>query len=276
MMGTTLNLIASYAKSGSNWTRMVLENYLVDGDAPVDIWKPHLVANGFARSDFEWVMGVSSLHLNTREVDDLMPRYLSEALDAASEPLFFKIHCLNDGLFAAGTLPRVRVVYLIRNPLDVAVSHSHHFEGDTAAAVARLSREEAMYNDPSKYLGGLLPIRSGTWSHHVSSWTSDPPFPVEVLRYEDMLADPETQFARMIRLFFGEVDQDRLRKAIAFSAFDALKAQERSGGRAFHKHRGESFFRKGQADTWKQELTPDQVEAICSQHAGVMRRFGYQ
>ncbi len=275
MPPVTLNLIVSYAKSGSNWTRMVLENYLTNGLTPANIWTHSIVSNGFMRSAFDHVMGASSLFLSREELADLTPLYLSEAIQSATEALFYKIHNLNEGLFTPEIKKNVRVVYLIRNPLDVAVSHCHHFGGDMASAVARLANDESMYNNPEKTLGGLLPITSGTWSHHVVSWIDQAELSIQVLRYEDMLSQPAEQFTRMINLFVGDVDHQRLQKAIEFSAFGALKAQESERGQAYHNHRGQSFFRKGSANTWRQELTANQVEAICSQHETVMRRFGY-
>jgi hypothetical protein len=57
--------------------------------------------------------------------------------------------------------------------------------------------------------------------------------------------------------------------------FESLKKQEEKNG--FKENgAGECFFRKGTADSWKDELTPKQVERIERNHAGSMGRWGYE
>jgi hypothetical protein len=36
-----------------------------------------------------------------------------------------------------------------------------------------------------------------------------------------------------------------------------------------------SFFRRGEAGAWRDELTPDQAARIAAAHGAVMRRLGY-
>ena len=37
-----------------------------------------------------------------------------------------------------------------------------------------------------------------------------------------------------------------------------------------------SFFRRGEAGGWRDELTPDQATRIEADHASMMRRLGYR
>ncbi|MGH6718603.1 MAG: sulfotransferase domain-containing protein, partial [Alphaproteobacteria bacterium] len=78
---------------------------------------------------------------------------------------------------------------------------------------------------------------------------------------------------RHLRINAAERAVDR---AIAFSAFDALKDQERSHG--FREHSARSrrpFFRAGRADQWRSVLDATQVAAIVGAHEAEMARFGY-
>lgn len=275
MSEITLNLIVSYAKSGSNWTRMVLDNYLQDADIPANIWETGSVPNGFSRNGFECLMGIPSYLLEAEELWQLMPIYLKELCENAKNPLYFKIHDANLGIIPPEIFPKVRVIYLIRNPLDVVVSYSHHFGVDYDQAIARLKNPLAMFNSPENTQRGLLPIRSHAWAEHVASWVDQSDFSVEILHYEDMVSQPMEQFSRMIQLFCGELDEKRLKKAIKFSSIDELRHQERSHKKVYHKHQGASFFRKGQSGTWHKELTALQIEAVEKTQGVLMRRFGY-
>ena len=63
-----------------------------------------------------------------------------------------------------------------------------------------------------------------SWSTHAESWASAPR--KILIRYEDLLADPEKHFARIIDYLGGAPEPERLRRAITFSDFHTLSAQE--------------------------------------------------
>ena len=65
-----------------------------------------------------------------------------------------------------------------------------------------------------------------SWSRHVKSWTQEPNPQLLVLRYEDMLADPQSQFEKVLRLIGAPLDREALTRATGFSSFGALAAQE--------------------------------------------------
>ena len=96
------------------------------------------------------------------------------------------------------------------------------------------------------------------------------------MRYEAMAADPAGAFGALLAYLGEPADADRLERAIRFSAFDELRAQERAGG--FVERPADAtapFFRKGQPGEWRTVLTPEQRARIERDHGGVMRRFGY-
>ena len=68
---------------------------------------------------------------------------------------------------------------------------------------------------------------------------------------------------------------ERLTKAIEFSSFQALRAQEESAGFRERAERQERFFRVGKAGQWREVLTEAQVRRIVSSHREQMARFGY-
>ena len=108
--------------------------------------------------------------------------------------------------------------------------------------------------------------------HPRKSWASAPR--KILIRYEDLLADPEKHFARIIDYLGGEPEPERLRRAIAFSDFKILSAQEAQHGYAAGGPAG-PFFRAGKSGAWRDALTPAQAARIENDHRHVMRKFGY-
>jgi hypothetical protein len=163
------------------------------------------------------------------------------------------------------------VVYMVRNPLDVAISYGHHMSATTDDAISHMETKgfETKVTEKSVY------EVYGSWSEHVFSWTRKPNRALYVMRYEDMHADPEKTFGALARHLLMAPDKKQLQTAIDLSAFDKLQKQEEESGFKEKPKNAERFFRKGQPDQWKTDLTPGQVERIIAAHGTQMRRFGY-
>jgi hypothetical protein len=59
------------------------------------------------------------------------------------------------------------------------------------------------------------------------------------------------------------------------SDFKLLKRQEEKSGFREKGPTSKAFFRKGRVGSWREVLTPNQVQRIISVHHRAMRRFGY-
>jgi hypothetical protein len=226
-MGRTVWL-ASYPKSGNTWLRAVYSAWR-SGEAPdINELKGGLIAG--ARHLFDDALGAASSDLTRAEVEMLRPRADEVLARAASEPLVRKAH----DAFFAGPMgePVISVaatqaaLYMIRDPRDVAGALAHHEGKSVEWAAGKL-------NDPGAETGGMrgfagqLRQRLGTWSEHVVSWVDDAPFPVHVLRYEDCLAEPVTEFEAALRAAgLDNVDEKRVRAAVELAAFHRLRAAE--------------------------------------------------
>ena len=96
------------------------------------------------------------------------------------------------------------------------------------------------------------------------------------MRYEDMVAAPRQAFGGLIRFLGGDPPEDRLERAVRFSDFAVLQAQERARGFIEQPARSSGpFFRSGQVGQWQAVLTRAQAARIERDHGEVMRRFGY-
>ncbi len=286
--------LSSWPKSGNTWLRAVLTNYLAglaglaDDDAPASI-NALVGGGGRRRAEFDECLGVTSADMSDEEVARCLPAFreaLAERLFAARpiaeqarrEPAFVKTH---EAYRLPGGVPRfpgagaAGVVYLVRNPLDVAVSYAHHLNWPVARTIAHMNNPDAC---ESRHADGIypgLPEPLGTWSDHVASWTEQTALPVHVARYEDLLADPHGQFGAIVRFAGLEWDEARLARAIEHSAFHHLRTQEAAHGFREKQPTAPSFFRAGVAGEWRRVLEAAQVQAVVAAHGDVMKRFAY-
>src|SRR3546814_15344543 len=114
----------------------------------------------------------------------------------------------------------------------------------------------------------------GSWSDHVRSWTGWKHTPMILLRYEDMLADAFGQLGMVARKLGIARDEARIRRAVEFSSFKALQAQEAQSGfieKSLHSRR---FFRAGRAGGWREVLAPAPAAMMERNTPEPMRRFG--
>ena len=282
--------LASYPKSGNTWLRAVLTNYLREDDEPASI--NALAGNRYnSRALFDEFVGIKCSDMTDAEVSRYRARLresLVEKLFAARAVSGETFH--RDGRFFGKTHEAYRVpdgparfrrggtagvVYLIRNPLDVAVSFAHHTNW-SIDHVIRVMADPAAIDPPTVHgISEYLPEAMTTWSGHVSSWTAQSELSIHVARYEDLLKDPCSGFGAIVRFAGLEWDDARLDRAIGHAAFPRLRAQEEQDGFVEKLPAAPSFFRAGVAGTWRSALTPGQVKALVDAHGEVMERLGY-
>ena len=283
--------IVAYPKCGTTWLRAVLTNYLQDQDEAASINALIGDWNASARNEFDHLMGIDSSDLRPDELVRYLPRY-REALAAAICALppadagsggpgrryFAKSHEPFESrtggprFSAAGT---IGAIYLVRNPLDVAVSYAHHMQAPIEQTIRRMNDPDANDLPAVRRIMKLLPNPLGTWSEHVASWLDQSALPTCVARYEDLLTDPIAGFARIVRFAGLEWQPDRLARAVDQAAFARLRAQEAAHGYGERHRAAPAFFRAGVAGSWRTALTADQVRALVAAHRPMMARLGY-
>ena len=270
--------IASYPKSGNTWLRVLLANYLRNEGGPIDI--NSLEASvASAREAFDEHVGVEASDLTLEEIDRLRPVAYREVARRAIGPVYMKVHDAYCRVPAVGAMfpPDVTagVIYLIRNPLDVAVSFAHHAAVPFETAVGWMNDPDcSMAADPAE-IGTQLRQRLLTWSGHVNSWTQDLDAPVLVVRYEDLLQDTFAAFSAVVRFLQLDLDPSRVSRAVTASAFETLSQQERLSGFVERMPVSGTFFRRGIAGAWRDELPSGLADKVIRDHALVMRQFGY-
>ena len=267
--------LASYPKSGNTWLRAFLANYQAGGSEPVDINRlPELSFADNRVRYFDQVAGRPTAGLPFADTHRLRPAVHRLFAQARDGTVLVKTHSVLSRIDDIPTITpelTAAALYVVRTPLDVAVSFAHHFGLSVASAVHAISFAQLK----SQPTGDTVAQPFSDWSSHVESWLDAPGLSVHMVRYEDMHRAPARVFKGVIAFLGWPFEPERLRRAIRQSDFRTLAAQERSGGFVEASRKAERFFRRGQIGSWRSELTPDQATLLIDRHRAVMTRLGY-
>jgi len=263
--------LASYPKSGNTWLRVFLHNYILQPQTPHSINAlADLAPTECSRAFF----GPNATILTEAETQKRRPKVHHHLTTLSDHHIFLKTHNAN---LAYSSIPlctptlTAGAITVIRDPRDIAVSYAAYTGKSLDDIIAFMNQKAAANAATNLQVFELL----STWSAHIASWTQSKIFlPV---RYEDMIATPHTTFAKIINFLGDAPDPNRLQRAIDFSVFPTLAAQEQSEGYAAHAATAAApFFRAGRPNQWQTKLTKAQAQRIENDHGEVMERFGYK
>jgi hypothetical protein len=245
-------IVAGYPKSGCTWaTRLVAE--LVG--CPVA---------GF------WKSGKNEIAI--------------EGANRVSDFRCYKSHHQLSELGIEPNDPGTRLIYVLRDPRDIAISAANYFQFDRFPILAALSRRvrrgEKLYRHTlypllvsqnyrlermtEALLDGSAEVHPWcrvSWQEH---WRPYEQAGVPVVRYEDLLAAPEEQSARILRHLGIERSAEAIAAAVKNQSFERKKeVLMRSGetGRA-------KFLRVGKSGQWRAQL-PAHLQTRFAEELGV-------
>lgn len=271
--------LASYPRSGNNWARAFLFSLF-------NVFRNASVASVDLRRLDEFSVPDTSMLLYKRflqippQIADrktiaaIRPKVIEAAAQRARGAVLIKTHnarivdhgtpFIDDGLTAGA-------IYVIRNPLDVAVSF---------AAVRGVSIDQVIADmADAKFSRGNDPhsvyMVCGSWSGNVKSWVEHRSTATLTVRYEDMRDDPENTFAKIADHMRMRPSAEQLSKAIALATQTKAVAQEpaNAGGWGAAQDQGWGVaLPKGEGHA---ALSAAQVKRIVADHGKLMQRFGY-
>jgi len=267
--------LASYPKSGNTWMRSFLHNLLRNSQKPVDINELDHFCIGESSSGPYARYGVTDpTNVDHEELAKLRPRVQQDFTQYFPDSVFVKTHnFLGEwhGVPLHNMDATAGAIYVLRNPLDVVLSMTHHFGEDIDGAIKRLANAGALTAAGADH----VPEFHSSWSRHVESWTAQPNPQLLVVRYEDLTAKPRKYF-KQVSTFLGlKPKAERLERSIRNSSFKALKRQEEATGFKEKSEFAQSFFREGKTEQWREKLTEAQIKQIVSDHREQMERFNY-
>ncbi len=273
-----LSWLASYPKSGNSWMRILLALYRDPGlaEQPLTAFDDADLATSAAV--FDELTGISSSDLDTAQLIGRRPAFHRLLAHEVPYGHVLKTHdCarLPDGRALFDAESSARAIYLVRNPLDVAVSYASHLAKPIDEVIEVLANPDARLDRRHDQAGGGLEQYPAGWSDHVRSWTEWDAFDVLVLRYEDLVADTEGTFTRALAFLGLEPDAGRIADATRRASFEVLRRKESESGFSIATQSGAPFFRSGRVGDWVSRLSRAQVDAIVERHRPLMARFGY-
>lgn len=271
--------LASYPKSGNTWTRNFLHNLLnilegadngaqhINGMNEFTTWE-------ISPKAYEKHLGKPITECTRAEIALTRPKVQQDIAERTDGLALVKTHhalVMDRGVPTINFAVTSGTVYIVRNPLDVAISFAHHMSSTIDVAI-----QEMEFLDLETVMGEKAVYEVyGSWSQHVESWTRKSHRTIYIMRYENMLADPFGTFGGLARHLLLKPTDDQLRLAIERSSFEVLRKQEEEVGFKEKPEKAERFFREGKSGQWQEGLTRRQVRRIVQTHHVQMKRFGY-
>ena len=236
-------LIVSYPRSGNTWFRFLIANLLSTDPASFGNIE-RIVPDIYTNSDVQ-LLG--------------MPR-----------PRILKSHEPFTPLYRS-------VVYLIRDPRDVAVSLFHY-----NVKVRALEPDFPLDRFIDQFIDSASEVnRFGTWGEHVRTWIAAERTPEHfvIIRYEDLLADAPSQLRRICNVLGIPGDDARIQRAVQLSDAQQMRASEKEHHDRWASTKGsrkdKQFVRKAKEGSWREELPPQLADCIARRWPDLMERFGY-
>lgn len=271
--------VVSYPKSGNTWLRAMIHRYIEQvGDAP-----PHQMND----TNKYWYQVVSPKPMHMLEDEDslwLRPAAMAHMRAIYSEAetekpcSIIKSHHFSGeyrGVPLFSPLWVQRAVYITRDPRDVLPSLAHHTGQDLEETAKMMADSEAQLSDESD--PSYIPQMMNSWSTNVWSWLRQGRFPTLVTSYEDLQEDTERELKRVLEHFDVDPDEDAVKEAVEFCRFEKMKARAEEGEEEFDikTDNQDTFFRRGEAGSYKDEVPLHLQKQIIQDHQKVMRLTGY-
>ncbi|WCN08578.1 sulfotransferase domain-containing protein [Marinomonas mediterranea] len=276
-----LFLLTSYMKSGNTWVRLFINQILRkrDNKNDLDINNFNVGNMSSSRIWIENILGIGLGELSHDEIDNLRPLAYSIATKKLTSSLYMKVHDAyshtkkGQPLFPTHSVKGV--LYIVRNPLDVATSLAHHSAKDLSDTITNLNDHNHSLCGSLTSLDSQLRQKVFSWSEHVESWLTQTQIPVYCVRYEDMKHDSFNIFRSIAHFLDLPYDKKSIEYAIETCSFKNLQQQEKDNGFKEKPSKAEFFFRKGIVGDWQNHLNEEQKDRIIEAHGKLMLQLGY-
>lgn len=267
--------LASYPKSGNTWVRMFLNCYATQFPVNINTVFQYVVID--LRPEVFQMMSPRSLtEMSIREQFMYYPGAMVNLIKLANtKDVTVKTHNAKASVGGIAIIPAdlsAGAVYLIRDPRDIVISVSHHFGKNINESIQMLNEK----NRAGMTKHGLYHMFM-SWEDNVISWTNNnKDVPTLVIKYEDLLTQPEPAFNAILDHLQIKTDdhEARFKFAMEQTTFENLQKNEDKNG-FIEKVKGDKFFRVGKSGQWKDILTKYQVKMITDYNGEIMERYGY-
>lgn len=137
------------------------------------------------------------------------------------------------------------MVYIARDPRDVAISYAHFLGRSVDYTIDFMADQMGTLRPREAFVSLQLPQQTSAWSAHVTSWLDDSAMPVHLVRYEDMLLDSVGELKKIAD--FPGMPTDLIQQAAEATEFTKIQRQEEAKGFVERPGATKQFFRQGRA-----------------------------
>lgn len=163
-----------------------------------------------------------------------------------------------------------RVVYLVRDPRDVVLSHYRY-----ACSFDQYSLEINEFI--ADWLNGR--IWPCSWQEHVNSWTDGSlqtrGLDLHTIRYEDLVASPQQVLSDLASLLGLRTTLEEIKRSVCTASVASMRTRAQRGIRCHLTGTEHSFIGPASSEQWRTGLMPQQCGLITEYCAIPMARLGY-
>ncbi|XP_071973529.1 sulfotransferase 2B1-like [Engystomops pustulosus] len=230
-------VIVTYPKSGTTWMQEILTLIYSKGDPTIATSVPN------------WVRAPWLEHI-----------YFKDNIKDEEGPRFITSHLPSDILAPALQKSKAKVIYIMRNPKDVAVSFYYFHK------MAKFLPDVTSFPEFLKlFLEGQ--VYYGSWFDHVKGWYSQKNnLDIFYIRYEDMCKDLRRSIKKLCGFLGCPMYSEEVNKIEQNCKFDIMSKNIMVNYTLVPKeildHEQSKFMRKGVVGDWKNHLTDEQNEVF--------------
>ena len=263
--------LASYPKSGNTFLRSLLATYFFteDGNFDFNILK--------TIKQFPVYPLFKKIGVNVRDENEVIKNYVKaqELFNKPNTLQFVKTHsCLLKGF--TNYKNSLGVIYVVRDPRNVAISAANHFNTSIEKSVERLITNTSLLGDVNKEKQETdVQTHLTTWSLHYKSWKIfEKRKKYLLIKYEDLTQNTEKVFKIILDFIYelnnqkyilNQYKMENLLKTTSFENMQKIEKEKNFIERAKHGDIEKTFFKYG-PNSNKKELLGDGLREKIEHH----------
>lgn len=272
--------LASYPKSGNTMLRAIFSSYFHSPDGNFDFNYLNTIPQ-FPNNEAYEKIGIDPTDENSvvKNYINVQKIYVKE-----KNLQFLKTHSLfeNKNINFTNKTNTLGAIYVVRDPRNVALSYSHHFDRS-------IDRSVDLILDENNFLTGRIPIHYiGSWRTNYLSWKKlrDRCY---FVKYEDLVKKKKETIIKLFKFIEKlsrqyiskdiniNVDLKRLDNVIETTSFENMKNLEEKNGFKENPNRNENkkFFNLGINNRWEKRLDFIKKAKIENNFEKEMKELGY-
>jgi hypothetical protein len=172
------------------------------------------------------------------------------------------------------------VVYVVRDPRDVAVSF-YYYNLKVRDIPEGYSMDQFVDRFVAAKVVGYADL-VGCWQDHVLSWVRlrRGNLGFRLLRYEDLLADPVKELTNLAPFLGIDPTPERVERAVRLSSGSHMRSLEKEQSQQWVSTKGTRqdipFVREAKSGGWRDKLSTTAIKVIEDAWGDTMKELGYE